>query len=316
MYRFLLFEPMHEAGIQVLRSVGEVRMATSTDEDTIIKEIGDIDGVVVRARGGVTRRILEHAPRLKVVGRHGTGVDNIDLEAATEHGVQVVKTPEATTEAVAEHTLCLMLALSKNMLAADAGIRSGHFEARYSLRGREMCGRTLGIVGFGRIGQRVAEICHHALAMPILYYDVRPAPEVEHRLGARRLQLHELLASAEYISVHVPLVPETRGLIGEAEFGLMRPDAMFFNTSRGPVVDEGALYRALAGSTIAGAGIDVYEQEPTLPGNPLFKLDNVLVTPHMAAHTEEAMRKMSLVAEDLVNVLQGRQPNYPVNRLR
>jgi len=290
MLKFLLYEPMHQAGIDVLRSVGEVRMASSTDENTIISEIGDIDGVVVRAKGGVTRRILEHAPKLRVVGRHGTGVDNIDLAAATELGVQVVKTPEATTEAVAEHALGLMLALSKRILLGDRAIRSGHFDARYTLGGREMHGRTLGIVGFGR--------------------------KLESQLGARRLELRDLLESADYISVHVPLVPQTRGLIGEAEFSLMRPDVMFFNTSRGPVVDEGALYKALVEEKIAGAGIDVYEQEPTPLDNPLLKLDNVVVTPHIAAHTEEAMRKMSLVAEDIVRVLQGRQPRYPVNQLK
>jgi len=316
MLKFLLYEPMHQAGIDVLRSVGEVRMASSTDENTIISEIGDIDGVVVRAKGGVTRRILEHAPKLRVVGRHGTGVDNIDLDAATELGVQVVKTPEATTEAVAEHALGLMLALSKRILLGDRAIRSGHFDARYTLGGREMHGRTLGIVGFGRIGRRLAQMCHYGLNMSILYYDVLPAPKLESQLGARRLELHDLLESADYISVHVPLVPQTRGLIGEAEFSLMRPDVMFFNTSRGPVVDEGALYKALVEEKIAGAGIDVYEQEPTPLDNPLLKLDNVVVTPHIAAHTEEAMRKMSLVAEDIVKVLQGRQPRYPVNHLK
>jgi len=315
MFKFLLYEPMHKAGIDVLRSVGEVRVASDTDENTIVEEIGDIDGVVVRANGRMTRRILEHAPRLRVVGRHGTGVDNIDVEAATEHGVQVVRTPEATTEAVAEHTLGLMLTLSKRIIPGHEGIRSGHFEVRYTLRGREMLGRTLGIVGAGRIGRRLAQMCHHGLGMSILYYDVRPAPEVERELGARRLELHELLASADYISVHVPLMPQTRGLIGEAEFAVMRPDTMFFNTSRGPVVDEGALYRALVAGTIAGAGLDVYEEEPTPADNPLLGLDNVVLTPHMATTTEEALRKMSLVAEDLVNVLESRPPRYPVNQI-
>jgi len=315
MYTFLLYEPIHEAGMKVLRSVGQVRLASNTDEDTIVAEIGDVHGVVMRANGRVTRRILEHAPLLKVVGRHGTGVDNIDLEAATERGVQVVKTPEASTEAVAEHTLGLMLALSKKIVSGHLALRSGHFEARYTLRGREMYGRTLGVVGLGRIGRRLAQMCHHALSMPILYYDVRPAPELERELGARRLELGEILASAEYISVHVPLLPQTRGLIGEEEFALMRPDTLFFNTSRGPVVDEGALYRALVSGAIAGAGLDVFDQEPTPPDNPLLKLDNVVVTPHMAASTQEAMRKMSLVAEDLVNVLEGRPPKYPVNHL-
>jgi len=134
-------------------------------------------------------------------------------------------------------------------------------------------------------------------------------------LDARRLELHELLASADYVSVHVPLLPQTKGLIGEAEFAVMRPDTMFFNTSRGPVVDEEALYRALVAGTIAGAGLDVYEEEPTPADNPLLGLDNVVLTPHMATTTEEAMRKMSLVAEDLVNVLEGRPPRYPVNQI-
>ena len=316
MCEFLLYEPILEVGMQVLRPVGQVRMASATDEETIIAEIGAVDGVIMRARGAMTRRMMEHAPKLRVVGRHGVGVDNIDLEAATDHGIQVVNTPLATVESVAEHTVGLMIAVSKSIVHADAHIRGGDFGVRYSIRGREMRGRTLGVIGFGRIGRRVGQICRHAFDMTILYHDVRPAPEMERELGARRVDLAKLLEMAEYITVHVPLLPKTRGMIGEKEFCLMRPEAMFFNTSRGAVADEPALYRALAKGRIRGAGIDVYQQEPTPPDNPLFELDNVVLTPHIASSTEEAMMQMSLVAEDVVAVLEGRQPRHPVNRLR
>lgn len=315
MFNVLLFEPMHEDGIAILRAVSNVRFATATDEDSILAQIADVDGVIVRSRGAMTRRIMEAAPRLKVVGRHGVGVDNIDIAAATELGIQVVYTPAATIESVAEHTVGLMLAVSKKITWCDAITRAGNFDARYGLQGREMYGRPLGIIGCGRIGRRVAEICHLGFNMPILYHDCVQAEELERTLGARRVPLEELLSTAEYITVHVPLLPSTRGLIGAAEFALMRPDALFFNTSRGPVVDERALCQALTEKRIAGAGIDVFAQEPTPPDNPLLKLDNVVLTPHVASSTAEAMRNMSLVAEDIVAVLQGRPPTYPVNRL-
>jgi phosphoglycerate dehydrogenase-like enzyme len=276
--KFLLYEPIHEAGVQVLQAAGEVRLASGTDEESIIREIGDIDGVVVRANGGLTRRIMEHAPRLKVAGRHGVGVDNIDLEAATEFGIQVVNTPLAVKEGVVEHTVGMMLALSKGIPLCDHAMRSGDYAIRYRFSGRELRGRTLGVIGFGRIGRRVAQSCHHGFGMDILYSDVMPAPEMEAELGAKKVELRELLQTAEYISVHVPLLPETRRLIGAAEFALMRPDAMFFNLSRGPVVDEEALYRALAEGRIAGAGLDVFAKEPIEPDNPLLKLDNVCST--------------------------------------
>jgi D-3-phosphoglycerate dehydrogenase len=316
MHNFYLYEPMHEAGMQVLRAAGQVRLASDVAEERIIAEIQDIDGVVVRSRGSMSRRIMQSAPRLKVVGRHGVGVDNIDVQAATELGIQVVYTPEAAVEGVAEHTLGMMLDLSKRITLTDGYIRAGQFDKRYGIEGREMRGRTLGVIGLGRIGRRVARMCHAALEMPVLYADVIAAPDLEKELGARRVDLDELLSSAEYITVHVPLLPETRKLIGEREFALMKPSAMFFSLARGAVVDEKALYRALSEKRIAGAGIDVYEQEPTPADNPLLQLDNVVLTPHIASATEEALRNMSLVAEDLVAVLEGRAPKYPVNRLR
>jgi D-3-phosphoglycerate dehydrogenase len=314
--KFLVFEPMHQAGMDVLRAAGEVRVASSPKEDAILAEIGDMDGAVIRAGGGLTRRILEHAPKLKVAGRHGVGVDNIDLQAATEHGVQIVYTPEATTESVAEHTVAMMLSLSKKLTQGEMYARSGQFQKRLTMEGREMYGRTVGVIGLGRIGRRVARICHHAFAMPVLYSDVYPSAELERELGARKVEMDELLRTAEYITVHVPLLPETNKLIGAAQFAMMRPEAMFFNLSRGAVVDEKALYQTLAERRIAGAGIDVFEQEPTPPDNPLLQLDNIVVTPHIATATAESLLKMSLVAEDVVAVCQGRAPKFPVNKLR
>jgi len=314
-FRFLLLEPMHRAGIEVLEAAGQVRMATATDEDTVMREIGDIDGVVIRANGAITRRILEHAPRLKVVGRHGVGVDNIDLEAATDHGVQVVNTPLATVEPVAEHAIALMLALAKQVLLGDRLARSGQFAARLSIQGTEMAGKTLGVIGFGRIGRRVAQIGYHGLGMRVLYADIVPSPEMEREIGARRVDLETLLGDSDYVTVHVPLLPQTARLIGADQFAIMKPTAFFVNTSRGPVVDEAALYAALAEKRIAGAGIDVFEQEPTPADNPLFALDNIIVTPHVASSSTEALRKMALVAEDVVAVLEGRSPKFPVNTL-
>jgi len=302
-------------GAKVLEKLGEVRLASAPDEDAIIQDLGDIDGCVVRARCGLTRRMLQSAPNLKVAGRHGVGVDNIDLVACTEHGVQVVNTPMATVEPVAEHAVGLMVALSKRLAFADRHLRQGSFTIKFQIQGREMRGRTLGVIGFGRIGRRVAEICHNGFGMNILYSDVVSAPDVEAALGAKKVAMDELLQTAEYITVHVPLLPATTGLIGEREFGLMRLEAMFFNTSRGPVVDEAALCHALDAGQIRAAGVDVFEQEPTDPENPLFGMDNIIVTPHIASATEEALVAMSLVAEDIVAVLQGRAPKYPVNKL-
>lgn len=315
MFNFLLYEPIVDAGMQVLQAAGNVRLASGVDEAAIIREIADIDGVIIRSRGRMTRAILAQAPRLKVVGRHGVGVDNVDLAAATEYGVQVVNTPLAVIEAVAEHTIALMLAASKKIVRMHECLRQGDFEVRYRETGRELRDRPVGIIGFGNIGRRVAQICHLAFGMQILYCDVRRAPDLEAALGARQMPLDELLAAADYVTVHVPLLPETRHLMGAREFALMRPDAYFFNAARGEVVDERALYEALRDGRIAGAGIDVFAQEPTPSDNPLLKLDNVVLTPHAATATEESMRDMSLVALDLVRVLRGEPPAHPVNRL-
>jgi D-3-phosphoglycerate dehydrogenase len=312
-WRFLLFEPIHEAGAGLLRRHGEVRLAPALDEEALMAAVRDVDAVVVRNLGRVSRRLIAAAPRLKVIGRHGAGLETIDLEAAAEAGVRVVCTPEANRESVAEHCVAMALILSKRLLEADRALREGRWEVRYDYFGREMRGRTLGVVGFGRVGQSTARICHHGFGMPVLYYGRRPAPPgAEAECGARRAGLEELLAASDYVSLNLPLTDETRHLIGREQIRLMKPTACLLNLGRGPLWDEAAVLEALERGWIFGAGSDVYETEPAPADHPLFRHGRFVGTPHMSAHTEEAMERMSLVAEDVLAVLEGREPRWPV----
>jgi D-3-phosphoglycerate dehydrogenase len=247
-----------------------------------------------------------------VVGRHGTGVEAIDLEAAVERSIAIVNTPLANVESVAEHALGMMIALAKRLPEADRAIRAGDWDARYRLTGRELAGKTLGLVGMGRIGGRLAELAHGAFAMRLLYRDIQPYPDYEARLKAERVELDQLLVESDVVSVHVPLLPETHSLIGEAELRSMRSTAFLLNTARGAVVDSQALLQALTEGWIAGAGLDVFEPEPLPPDHPLLALENVILSPHMAAHTDEALLRMALVADDILAVLDGREPTHRV----
>jgi D-3-phosphoglycerate dehydrogenase len=309
----LLFEPFHQDGLVMLREKAEIRFPSTLEEEQLRTEVAEVDGIIVRANGYVDGLLMDAAPHLKVVGRHGVGVDNIDLAAAAERGITVVNTPGAMTEAVAEHCLGLMLALSKQIVRADKAARQGAWHVRLAYLGTELLGKQLGLVGFGQIGQQVARLCHRALNMPVLYCDVVERPEAAAEVGARRAGLDELLPLADVVSLHVPLLPGTRGLIGEKELKQMKPSAFLINAARGPVVDEGALVQALQEGWIAGAGLDVFAVEPAKGDNPLFDLENVVVTPHMASHTHEATRRMATtVVRDVIAVLEGREPRFPV----
>jgi D-3-phosphoglycerate dehydrogenase len=314
MPRILLFEPMHELGTGLLRAAGEVILAPALDEATLLTLVGDVDAIVVRNGGAVSRRLIEAAPRLKVIGRHGAGLDTIDVPAATERGIRVVCTPEANCESVAEHFVAMALVLSKRLLEADRALRSGRWEVRHEYFGRELSGKTLGVVGFGRVGRATARICHHGFGMPVLYHGRNAAPaEEEARCGARRAGLEQLLRASDYVSLNLPLTAETRHLIDRERIRMMRPGAFLLNLGRGPLWDEAAVLEALDAGWIAGAGTDVFEREPAGPDHPLFRHGRFVCTPHMSAHTEEAMARMSLVAEDVIAVLSGREPRWPVN---
>lgn len=308
----LLYEPIHAKALALLREKAEVRMAQSLDPAWLLAAVSDVEGIVIRANGQVTRELMAAAPRLKVVGRHGVGVEAIDRPAAAELGITVVNTPYANDESVAEQCLGMIVALAKRMLEADRAIRAGDWDSRYRLIGAEVQGKTLGLVGFGKIGQRLAAMAHFGFDMPIVYHDVVGYPDAEARLGARRLPLADVLAESDFVSLHTPLVAETRGLINEAALRSMKRSAFLINSARGPVVDQASLIRALQEGWIAGAGLDVFDPEP-LPGDsPLLTMNNVVLSPHMAAHTDEALYRMAMVVTDVLAVIEGREPVYPV----
>jgi D-3-phosphoglycerate dehydrogenase len=310
--KVLLYEKMHRVGTALLEETCDVIYAESLDEAYLLEKTREVDAIIIRANGAVTKDMIVGSPKLKVIGRHGVGLDAIDLAAAKSSGIVVVNTPVANSESVAEHFLVLTLMLAKKVRQADIALRKGHWGARYELIGTELKGKTLGVVGFGKIGQQVARICHSGLDMQVLYDDVVRQEEMEAEIGAQKVDREKLFTNADAVSLNLPLLPATRHAINADLLSLMKPTAIIINMARGPVWVESDVVEALVNGQIAGAGADVFEQEPADKDNPLFQLDNFVGTPHMSAHTEESMIKMSLVAEDVLAVLEGRTPKYPV----
>ena len=247
--------------------------------------MGGYDALIVRSRTKVDRDVLERGLRLKLVARPGTGLDNIDVDFAKSKGVAVVNSPESLVEGVAEHVVLLMLALSRKLVAADVGTKAGKWE-KNALMGREMKGKTLGIVGLGRIGRRIAEI-GKTLGMAVLFYDVITIPpDVVASLGAKVVGLDEIFSTSDFITLHVPMTPDTAHMVGAERFAQMKKSACIVNTSRGGVIDEEALAGALKEGRIAGAALDVFEKEP--PTGAILTAPNAILTPHIGGQTEEA----------------------------
>ncbi len=253
--------------------------------DELLAAAGEYDAFIIRSRTRIDRDVLDKATRLKLVARPGTGLDNVDVEYAKSKGVSVVNSPESLVEGVAEHVVLLMLALSRKLVVADAGTKAGKWE-KSALMGKELKGKVLGIVGLGRIGRRIAEVAR-TLGMSVLFYDVITIPpEVVSGLGAKVVDLDELFTTADYITLHVPLTPETAHMVGEARLAQMKDTAYLVNTSRGGVIDEGALATALNENRIGGAALDVFEKEP--PSGAILTAPNAILTPHIGGQTEEA----------------------------
>ena len=306
---------MAESGLAKLREAGELRMASSLEPAVLYREIADADALVIRTAGTIDAALMDAAARLRVIGRHGVGYDQVEVAAATARGIQVVYTPGANTEAVAAHTLAFMIGMSKHFPQHMASLLAGRYDDRTKYVGRDLTGRTLGIVGFGRIGKRVGEIAKLGFAMNVLYTDIVSAPpEAEKRAGARRVGLDELLMASEYVTLHVPLDESTRRMIDRFALAKMRPDAILINTCRGPVVDEQAVAEALAARRLWGYAADVFDVEPPPANHPLIGRPDVMLTPHSAAQTVESLRNMAEgVAEDVVGVLNVKPPLNPVN---
>ena len=306
---------MNESGLSVLREAGELRFSTGVDPETLRREIVEADALVLRTSGVIDAALMDCAPRLRVIGRHGVGCDHIDIPAATERGIQVVYTPGANSESVCQHAFAFMIGLSKHFPKQMAALLDGRFLERTKFAGRDLTGRRLGIVGFGRIGRRVGEVGKAAFGMDVVYHDVvAPPAEAEAKAGARPLSLEELLETSEYVTLHVPLDQTTRRLIDREALARMRPDAILINTCRGPVVDESAVAEALDAGRLWGYGADVYDVEPPPADHPLIGRSDVMLTPHSAAQTVESLVNMAgWMARDVVAVLRGDPPRYPFN---
>lgn len=297
------WDVLAEAGCEVVKS----DMKGEINEDRLIDLLKDIDGAVVGVVP-MTARVLEASPRLKVVSMHGVGVDHIDLQAAARQGVVVANCPGANDQAVADLAIGLMIAVARQIPSADLALRQEQW-GRYS--GSELWNKTLGLIGYGRIGRGVAK---RALGfdMNVIVYDPYILPEQIGLPGVQLIDLEEVITSADFLSLHAALTPETRGMFGEAQFHSMKSTAFFINTARGGLVDEAALYQALSQKWIAGAALDVFVDEPPL-GSSLLGLENIVVTPHIGAHTQEAIERMGVMAaQNVVQMLQGGQPLHRV----
>ncbi len=308
-----------EQALEILRSVAEVSVWDREDvpppRQVILRELAQADGVFSLLTDRIDAEVMAAAPRLKVISNFAVGFDNVDIPAATKRGIVVTHTPDVLTETVADFTVCLMLAAARRLVEADRYMRDGKWKTwePLLLAGQDIHHATLGLIGLGRIGAAVARRAQ-GFGMQVLYYDVVRREDLERSLSITYRSLDDVLRDSDVISVHVPLSEQTRHLIGRAQFALMKNTAVFVNTSRGPVVDQAALTQALASRRIFAAGIDVFEQEPVSPDDPLLKLDNVIVVPHIAsASIPTRIRMATLAAENLVAVLQGKRPPNPVN---
>jgi len=304
MVKALVCDPVSDLALRILEEAGvEVSYRPDIGREELLSVVDGYEVLVVRSRTRVDAEVITRGGRLRVVGRAGTGLDNIDLEKSEERGVAVVNTPEAPVNAVAELVIGLMIAVSRGIHVGDRLIRLGGWPKKH-LVGTELHGKTLGVVGLGRIGRRVAEIAR-GFGMKILAYDVVEIPkEILDALETKLIPLDELLRNSDYITLHVPLTEETRHMINEEKLKIMKRNAFLINASRGAVIDEEALYKALKEGWIAGAALDVFEHEPPA-GSRLLELDNIVVTPHIGAQTKEAQElAATLLAERIVAKLR------------
>jgi D-3-phosphoglycerate dehydrogenase len=299
--KVLLLAKLHPAGVALLQEHGDVEIQTGLSEEEIVAKIAGFDAVIVRSKPKITRAIIDAGDQLKVIGRPGVGLDNIDVEYAQSKGIAVVNTPDASTESVAEHVFALLLSKARDIPRADHALRENKW-IKKELMGTELYKKTLGIIGFGRIGSRLGEIAN-CFNMRVLAYDVIDISERASQVGAEVVTLDTLLQESDFITLHVPLLPSTRNLLSEKEIDAMKPGAIIINTSRGGVIDEKALYTAVTKKKVQAA-LDVFEKEPPLD-SPLLTQDALVLTPHIAGTTEEAQQRAGTeVARKVIEALQ------------
>jgi D-3-phosphoglycerate dehydrogenase len=312
--RILVADHIAASGVDLLQQHGEVEVtvAPGLSPDALLDAIPRYDGLIVRSATKVTADLIEAATSMKIIGRAGIGVDNIDVDAATRHGIIVMNTPEGNMNTAAEHTISMLLALSRFIPQASAEVKAGRWE-RQKFIGVEVVNKVLGVIGLGRIGSLVVRKAQ-GLGMQTVAYDPYIASDAAQNLGVEILDLSEVLRRADYLTVHTPSTSETRALIGAAELQLMRRSAFVINCARGGIIDEAALHEALVHGTIAGAALDVFVEEPPPADHPLLQLDNVICTPHLGAQTEEAQERVAIgVAEQMLDFFRHGQIKNAVN---
>ncbi len=308
--KVLVTDSIADAGIQILKQSADVDIQRALPPEQLQSIIGGYEALVVRSQTKVTSDIINAADNLRVIGRAGVGVDNIDVEAATRRGIVVVNSPEGNSVSAAEHTIAMLLALARQIPKANSQLHARVWNRE--LKGSEIRNKTMGIIGLGRVGTEVAQLAK-GFRMNVIVYDPMISEERAERLGVQMVELETLLATSDFITVHVPLNATTKGLIGREQLKLMKPTSMLINCARGGIIDEQALYEALNQGQLAGAAIDVFSQEPA-QDNILLKSDKVIATPHLAASTVEAETSASMdVAEQVVAVLTGHPARSPVN---
>ena len=313
MTKVLVSDPIDQAGIDILGQVAQVDQRTGLSEEELIGIIGEYDGLMIRSGTQVTAAVIAAASRLKIIGRAGVGVDNVDVPAATQRGVLVVNSPEGNTIAAAEHALAMMLTLSRHIPQAHGGMRAGKWD-RKKYVGNELYKKTLGVVGLGKIGSHVARVAQ-AMGMEVIAYDPFIAADRAQRMQVKLLELDELFRTADYVTLHIPRTKDTENLVNAELLRTMKPTARIVNCARGGVVDEAAIAEAINNGVIAGAGLDVYASEPLAEDSPLRAVERGLVlTPHLGASTEEAQENVAIdVAEQIRDVLLGLPARSAVN---
>ena len=313
--KVLIADAINEKGIENLKEHADVVVNTDITPEELLETIHEYEGIIVRSRTKVTREVIEKADNLKIIARAGVGVDNIDLDAATEKGIMVVNSPESTSITVAEHTMGLLLTLARKLSIADKSVKEGKWEKK-KFMGVELRKKTLGVIGMGRIGSQVINRCK-AFEMDTIAYDPYLPEGVAAQMGVELTDLESVLKRSDFITIHVPLTPETKHLISTDEFEMMKDTAFIANCARGGIIDEEALYNALVNNKIGGAALDVYEEEPPAEDSKLFELDNIVLTPHIAASTKEAQRDAAIiVADEIIELINGSTPQNVLNMPR
>jgi D-3-phosphoglycerate dehydrogenase len=311
--KVLVSDKLSEKGIEILKEAGDidVDVKTGLTKEQLVTEIPKYHGLIVRSSTKVTADIIDAAANLKVIGRAGIGVDNVDVDAASKKGIIVMNTPEGNVITTAEHAIAMMLSLARKIPQANASMKGKKWEKGFM--GVEVYNKTLGIIGLGRIGSIVA---HRAkgLSMNVIVYDPFISKERASTMGVELVELAELFRRSDFISLHVPKTSETTNLIGEREFALMKKGVRIINCARGGIVDEKALYKAIKEKIVAGAALDVFEKEPVPPDNPLLELDELICTPHLGASTDEAQVNVAIdIAEQIVDFFKKGQIRNAVN---